>query len=71
MNTDDNNSKNYYIESVKKAEVEQKCFDKTYKNENNFSLQKNKGKNTSIYLNIKRYYIRVSQSRQLLKFRGQ
>ena len=44
MNTTDNNRNNYYIESVKKTEVEQKCLDKSFKVENNISLHKNKGK---------------------------
>ena len=68
MNTTDNNRNNYYIESVKKTEVEQKCLDKSFKVKNNISLHKNKGK--FFFFNIKRYYIRISQSRQLLKFRG-
>ena len=44
MNTTDNNRNNYYIESVKKTEVEQKCLDKSFKVKNNISLLKNKDK---------------------------
>ena len=44
MNTTDNNRNNYYIESVKKTEVEKKCLDKSFKVKNNISLHKNKGK---------------------------
>ena len=45
MNKTDSGKNNNYFESVEKNEVEQKCFDKTYKVENNLSLKKNKGKN--------------------------
>ena len=59
MNTTDSEKNNYYFDDVKKIEVEQKCFDRTYKTENNFSLKKNEGKNIQIYSSVKWYYIMV------------
>ena len=53
MNTTDSENYKNYFENVKKIEIEQKCFNKSYKVENNFSLKKNKGKNIYFYLNIK------------------
>ena len=57
MNTTDSDKNNYFFDNVKKIEVEQKCFDKTFKAENKFSLKKNKGKKVLIYLNILWYQI--------------
>ena len=43
MNTNDKDKNSNCFDNLKKTEVKQKCFDKTYKVGNKFSLEKNKG----------------------------